>query len=79
MKNKVIKEFKKQFNQKYAFSDKSFFNNTFFTDSLLDYDFFKKDFFRDRFSENMEKMNQLFEEMDSVKNSFFMEQSVKKH
>lgn len=50
----------------------------FFEDSLLKYDFYKNDFFHERFMNNMQQMERLFWEMDSIKNKFFMEQFPEK-
>jgi hypothetical protein len=70
----IFKNFKSQFNQKYLFSQKPYFNDFFFQDSLLKYDFYKNDFFSNRFKNNMQQMDKLFLEMDSVKNYFFENQ-----
>ena len=70
----VFNAFRDIFNKSYGFSNKFFFNNLFFEDSLLHYDFYKKDFFTNRFRNNMSKMNQLFLEMDSVKNDYYEQQ-----
>lgn len=67
----VFSNFKNYFNQSYGFSNQPYFNNFFFEDSLLKYDFYKKDFFSNRFQKNMEQMDKLFMEMDSLKNNFF--------
>lgn len=70
----VFNNFKNYFNQNYGFSNQPYFNNFFFEDSLLMYDFYKKDFFSNRFQNNMEHMDMLFMEMDSLKNNFFNQQ-----
>jgi len=70
----VFNNFKNYFNQSYVFSNQPYFNNFFFEDSLLKYDFYKRDFFSDRFQNNMDHMDKLFMEMDSLKNSFFYQQ-----
>ncbi|MFO7869741.1 MAG: hypothetical protein R6U95_10635 [Bacteroidales bacterium] len=70
----IFNQFKKSFNQQYTFSEQPFFYDFFFEDSLLHYDFYKKDFFIERYKQNMKQMNQLFMEMDSVKNEFFEKQ-----
>ena len=70
----VLNNFKNYFNQSYGFSNQPYFNNFFFEDSLLKYDFYKRDFFSNRFENNMEHMDKLFMEMDSLKNSFFYQQ-----
>ncbi|WP_299577119.1 hypothetical protein [uncultured Sunxiuqinia sp.] len=70
----ILSEFKNRFNLQYPFSDRSYFNDFFFQDSLLQYDFYKKNFFYERFQNNMKRMDSLFQEMDSMKNRFFMDQ-----
>lgn len=70
----VFNNFKNFFNQSYGFSNQPYFNNFFFEDSLLKYDFYKRDFFSNRFQNNMEQMDKLFNEMDSLKNNFFYRQ-----
>jgi hypothetical protein len=70
----IFKNFKSQFNQKYLFSQKPYFNDFFFQDSLLKYDFYKNAFFSNRFKNNMQQMDKLFLEMDSMKNYFFENQ-----
>ena len=67
----IMKLFRERFNNRYFFSEDPFFDNLFFQDSLLDFDFYKKDFFRNRFFDNWRHMDQLFLEMDSIKNNFF--------
>lgn len=67
----IMKLFKERFNNRYFFSEDPFFNKLFFQDSLMQFDFYKKDFFRNRFLDNWEHMDQLFHEMDSIKNNFF--------
>lgn len=70
----IFTDFRNFFNKRYSFSNEPFFHNYFFEDSLLHYDFYKQDFFSNRFRKNMEYMDQLFWEMDSVKNYFFNRQ-----
>ena len=70
----IFDDFKKHFNQSYFFSNEPYFHDLFFQDSLLKYDFYKKDFFYDRFRKNMNRMDRLFREMDSLKNGFYKEQ-----
>ncbi|MDD3357115.1 MAG: hypothetical protein WCY37_04845 [Candidatus Dojkabacteria bacterium] len=73
----IIANFKKIFEQKYPFSYKPSFNDFFFRDSLMKYDFYKKDFFIERFRNNREQTEKIFQEMDSIKNKFFNEQFPK--
>ncbi|MEI8202798.1 MAG: hypothetical protein WCH34_07280 [Bacteroidota bacterium] len=68
----VLNDFKKQFHQQYFFSDEPFFNNFFFQDSLMNNNFFSNDYFSKRFKDNMESMDKLFQQMDSLKNEFFL-------
>jgi hypothetical protein len=70
----IFTNFQNYFNQRYRFSNEPFFDNYFFEDSLLHYDFYKQDFFSNRFRRNMQQMDQLFWEMDSIKNYFFNRQ-----
>lgn len=74
----IYNKFQEMFEEKYPFATEPYFDNLFFEDSLLHYDFYKKDFFHQRFMKNMELMDKLFREMDSVKNQFFMEQFPEK-
>lgn len=74
----IFNNFRNMFEDNYPFSTKPYFDNLFFEDSLLHYDFYKKDFFHDRFMQNMQRMDRMFWEMDSIKNKFFMEQFPKK-
>ena len=70
----IFNNFKSKFNQKYLFSQQPYFNDFFFQDSLLKYDFYKNDFFSNRYKNNMQRMDELFLEMDSMKNLFFKKQ-----
>ncbi len=74
LRDSILSQFKKLFNEKYFFSEEPYFNKLFFEDSLLKYDFYKKDFFSNRFLNNSKQMEQMFREMDSLKNIFFEEQ-----
>jgi len=74
----IFANFKKMFEQKYPFSHKPSFNDFFFRDSLMKYDFYKKNFFIERFRQNREQTEKIFQEMDSIKNKFFDEQFPKK-
>lgn len=74
LRDSIFRDFKSQFNQQYLFSKDPFFNDFFFIDSLLPFDFYRDDFFSTRFKNNMNHMNQLFWEMDSIKNTYFMQQ-----
>jgi hypothetical protein len=70
----IFNNFKSQFNQSYFFSQKPYFNDFFFQDSLLKYDFYRNDFFSNRFKNNMQRMDKLFMEMDSIKNYYYQHQ-----
>jgi hypothetical protein len=77
LKDSIFNNFKTFFNQEYQFSNDPFFNELFFQDSLLQYDFYNHDFFFDRFKKNQLHINQLFRQMDSLKNYFFNQQFPK--
>lgn len=74
LRDSILNQFKSDFNNQYWFSRDPYFNNFFFQDSLMDFDFYTKDFFLNRFQNNAQRMNQLFMQMDSIKNLYFMEQ-----
>jgi hypothetical protein len=74
VRDSILSDFRQHFSQVYRFSDKDFFDDLFFEDSLMQYDFYKKDFFMNRFKNNMPMMEDLFNEMDSIKNSFYQQQ-----
>jgi hypothetical protein len=76
VRDSILSNFKQHFNQVYRFSDEPFFNDLFFEDSLMQYDFYKNDFFMNRFKNNMMQMEDLFKEMDSIKNSFYQQQFI---
>lgn len=71
----IFNKFKSDFNFRYPFSTKPYFDDLFFNDSLLKYDFYKKDFFDKRFNMNMRHMKDMFREMfgkmDSIKNKYY--------
>ncbi|MDD2550383.1 MAG: hypothetical protein PHD00_09860 [Bacteroidales bacterium] len=69
----IFYDFRKMFDALYPFSYKPYFNDFFFEDSLLKYDFYKRDFFSERFRHNMEGTEKMFQEMDSIKNKYYME------
>ncbi|MBA2612102.1 MAG: hypothetical protein H0U95_09030 [Bacteroidetes bacterium] len=74
MSDSIFSKFRDQFQNQYPFANKPFFDNFFFQDTLLKYDFYKRDFFSERFKRDMNNMDKLFLEMDSVKNQFFEQQ-----
>lgn len=74
VRDSAFSQFRRYFNNKYKFSEEPFFRDLFFQDSLLKYDFYNKDFFSKRFQNNMDKMGKLFDQMDSLKNQYFLEQ-----
>lgn len=78
LRDSIFDQFRTHFNQKYFFSEEPFFHDLFFQDSLLNFDFYKNDFFSKRFHNNMEHMDRLFHEMDSIKNQFFLDQFKEK-
>lgn len=77
LEDSIMLIFKNHFNQSFGFSSHPFFDDFFFQDSLMQYDFYNNDFFIERFRQNQARMNDLFLEMDSLKNNFFREQFKK--
>ena len=67
----MLKEFKLDFRHHFPYSNKPYFNDLFFNDSLLKYDFYKHDFFHKRYKMNFDKMERMFQEMDSIKNKYY--------
>ncbi|HNW51261.1 MAG TPA: hypothetical protein PKH79_09275 [Prolixibacteraceae bacterium] len=67
----IFSAFRNQFNHRFNFSEDPFFKDFFFQDSVMNQDFFDNDFFFKHFKENMDQMDNLFQQMDSVKNNFF--------
>ncbi len=63
--------FQEQFFNSFPNIQKPFFNDMFFEDSLLNYDFYKDEFFSNRFKLNRQKLDGMFEKMDSLKNKFY--------
>ena len=74
MGDSIMKSFKNDLFKHFPMSRSPFFESFFFEDSLSDYDFYKNDFFRERYRLNQKRMEDLFWEMDSIKNRFFEEQ-----
>jgi hypothetical protein len=70
----VLQAFRERFEQSYPFAGDPYFEHLFFQDTLLLYDFYKNDFFLERFRRNSQKMEMLFRQMDSLKNSFYSKQ-----
>ena len=77
LEDSIISNFKNYFNKNYGFPSSTFFDEFFFQDSLMQYDFYNNNFFIERFRQNQSIMNELFLEMDSIKNHFFNEQFKK--
>lgn len=63
--------FRQDFFESFPNVQRPFLEDMFFEDSLLTYDFYKSDFFSNRFRLNRKRFNNLFEEMDSIKNDFY--------
>lgn len=70
----IMSEFRKHFNTQFPLSMNPFFDDMFFTDSLMQYDFYKDDFFHNRWEDNWRHMDEYFKRMDSIKNQFFGKQ-----
>lgn len=78
LEDSIFSDFREIFDKNFPFSYKPYFHDLFFEDSLMRYDFYKKDFFSERFRQNMERTEKIFQEMDSIKNHFFNEKFQKK-
>lgn len=74
MGDSIMKSFRNDLFKHFPMSKSPFFESFFFEDSLAGYDFYKNDFFRERYRLNQKRMEELFWEMDSIKNRFFNEQ-----
>lgn len=74
----IMQDFKPYFNQHFPAMMGDPFNDMFFQDSLLQHDFFYDDFFKKRFELNQKQMDQMLNQMDSIKNSYFKEWIDKK-
>lgn len=74
----ILVNFRRMLENRFPFFHSPHFNDLFFEDSLMKYDFYKEDFFFERYKQNMDYLEKLFHEMDSIKNKFFQEQFSKK-
>lgn len=74
----VLKEFKSFYQESFTTNINNRFNDIFLTDSLFKYDFLNDDYFRKRFELNMNKMNELFRQMDSLKTHYLKSSQPKK-
>lgn len=71
LEGNAFKYFQEDFFNSFPNIQKPLLDDMFFEDSLLTYDFYKNDFFSKRFEMNWEKYNDIFKEMDSIKNKFY--------
>ena len=78
LEDSIFNQFESFFNEKYVFPQDMLFNDFFDNDSTLNSGFYRKDYFSNQFRKNIEQMNKMFMEMDSVKNHFFMKQFKEK-
>ncbi len=72
LKDSLFFDFRSKLDKQYPFFNRTFMDDLFFEDSLLKYDFYKRDFFSERFRRNMQRLDDLFIEMDSIKNQYFI-------
>lgn len=77
MMDSLFRDFQPRFNRQFPFMNDPGFNDLFFRDSLLYPDFFHDDFFRKRMEMNDRWMQQMMAEMDSMKNSYFLDHAAK--
>ena len=66
----IMHSFRQYFDFNYPVVVKQHFDNIF-DDSLWENDFFKHDFFSHQFMRNDEFLKKMFEDIDSIKNSYF--------
>jgi len=71
LEGNAFKYFQEDFFNSFPNIQKPLLDNIFFEDSLLTYDFYKNNFFSKRFEMNWKKYNDIFKEMDSIKNKFY--------
>ena len=70
----VFNKFKLNFNNQFTPLD-SFFKNDFFMSSPFNHnDFYTDDFFKNSFKSHQKKIDDLLQQMDSVKNNFYKNQ-----
>jgi hypothetical protein len=74
----VFNEFKTFYNDNLISGFNKQINEIFMSDSLFKYDFLNDDYFRKRFELNMNKMNKIFLEMDSMKVNYLKSAQPKK-
>jgi len=70
----ILGEFRKEFNTQCPFLNTPFFDDFFFNDDSMMKRFYTHDYFTNKFEKNMKTMDQLFMDMDSIKNLFFKDQ-----
>ena len=68
----VFKDFMPGFGMRYPFLNDPGFNSLFFPDSSFHEDFFHHDFFQKRMEMNQRYMQRMMEQMDSLKNQYFL-------
>lgn len=68
----VFKDFMPGFGMRYPFLNDPGFNSLFFPDSSFHQDFFHHDFFQKRMEMNQRYMQRMMEQMDSLKNQYFL-------
>lgn len=79
MLNSMLTDFPAFFNDEFLkLHSRKMYNPFFYQDSVLDSHFFHDNFFEQQFYNQTESMLRMIQEMDSIKNSFFKEQSKKK-
>ena len=68
----VFKDFMPGFGMRYPFLNDPGFNSLFFPDTSFHRDFFHHDFFQKRMEMNQRYMQRMMEQMDSLKNQYFL-------
>ncbi|KAA3642427.1 MAG: hypothetical protein DWP98_14165 [Bacteroidetes bacterium] len=67
----VLKSFNSYFNQQFPTAFGPSFMNPIWNDTLLQHDFFRDDFFKNRWEQDFYNMDEVFHQMDSLRNLFF--------
>lgn len=68
----AFKQFQSYYDKGFSSKIENKINELFWNDSLFKYDFLNKDFFSKRFELNRERMDKIFQEIDSLKNEFLI-------
>lgn len=75
LENEVFKKFKSHFDKSFESVDSLYLKDFFMNDPFLDMnDFYTNDFFQNNINSQLQNMQHIFKQMDSLKNSYYKEQ-----